>query len=322
MRTQDAKKLPLRDLLSRLGHEPVSEKAGDVWYLSPFHPETKPSFHIHEARNVWFDFSLGGSGGRSGGNVLDFVMCYFQVQDVGSALRHLDELYGGKPITVSPQKQEGKAAASVASAPEVANDHGTMQVQKVQPLQHWGLLDYIKKRGVDPSIARMYLKEIYYTVREGQPKPYFALAFPNRTADGKEGYEIRNAYVKGCIGKKDLSLIKPSQQNLFATKPVLVFEGIFDYLSLLTLQKKRQLDMPVIVLNGIPMGERAIELIREMGAAEVHLYLDHDAGGRDLTARFQRELEGVQFTDASRFYDGYKDINAYLEKQRQTLLAL
>lgn len=317
MRTQDAKKLPLKDVLSRLGHEPVSEKAGDVWYLSPFHPETKPSFHINEARNVWFDFSLGASGGRSGGNVLDFIMQYFQVQDIGSALRHLDDLYGGKPVTVSPPKQEAKTAAPVA-----ANDHDKMQVQKVQPLQHWGLLDYVKKRGIDPGIARLYLKEIYYTVRPGQEKPYFALAFPNRTADGSEGYEIRNAYVKGCIGTKDLSVIRPSQQTMFAVKPVCVFEGFMDFLSFLTLQKHRQLDMPVIVLNGIPMGERAIELLREMGATMVHLYLDHDAAGRDLTARFQRELEGVQVIDASRLYDGHKDMNEYLQKQRQTLLAL
>lgn len=315
MRTQNAKKLPLKDVLSRLGHEPVSEKSkpGDYWYLSPLRQESEPSFHILEARNVWYDFGLS-----AGGNVLDFAMRYFQVQDVGSALRYLDDLYGGKPVTVSPPKQESKAAVvSLASHRQEG-----MHVQKVQPLQHWGLLDYVKKRGIDPTIARMYLQEVYYTVRENQEKPYFALAFPNRTADGSAGYEIRNAYVKGCIGSKDLSLIQPTQQNLFATKPVVVFEGFLDFLSFLTWQKKRQLDSPVIVLNGIPMGERAIQLLRDMGAREVHLYLDHDTAGRDLTARFQRELEGVQVIDASRLYDGYKDMNEYLQKQRQTLLAL
>ncbi len=320
MRIQDAKKLPLRGLLSRLGHEPVSERAGDVWYISPFRQEEKPSFHIHEERNAWYDFGLG-----SGGNVLDFALRYFNAPNVSSALRHLDDVVGGKPLAALVPTLP-TAHTETPDASSTTPESSPMRVQKIQPLHHWGLLDYVKKRGIDPVIARRYLQEVYYTVREGQEKPYFALAFANRTADGKEGYEIRNAYVKGCIGKKDVSVLAPLRANSLEAQLV-CFEGFFDFLSYLTWNKQRELTMQVLVLNGIAMGERAMQIIQEQfvgegGVTEVRLYLDRDAAGRALTERFQRELTGVRVVDESGLYADDKDLNEFLQRQRQLLLAL
>ena len=46
----------------------------------------------------------------------------------------------------------------------------------------------------------MFCKEIHYELRD---RHYFALAFGNVSG----GYEMRNAYYKGCIKNKDISLI-------------------------------------------------------------------------------------------------------------------
>jgi hypothetical protein len=39
---------------------------------------------------------------------------------------------------------------------------------------------------------------------------YFAIGFPNRSG----GYEIRNAYFKGCISPKDISVISKGNEDL------------------------------------------------------------------------------------------------------------
>ena len=36
MNTQQAKRIPLVDILARLGYQPVKEVRSDLWYLSPF----------------------------------------------------------------------------------------------------------------------------------------------------------------------------------------------------------------------------------------------------------------------------------------------
>src|SRR5690349_17520080 len=73
MNAAQAKKIPLYDLLSKLGFAPADTRKGgnEVWYCSPFRVEKEPSFKIRLDRNIWFDFGEG-----VGGNVLDFVMKY------------------------------------------------------------------------------------------------------------------------------------------------------------------------------------------------------------------------------------------------------
>lgn len=316
MRTQDAKKIPMRELLARLGCEPASEKSGDVWYVSPFRPqEQKPSFHVRERDNVWYDFGLG-----SGGNVLDFVMQYFGLRDVPNALRKLDDMSGWQRVEPVGQGAAVRARPAAALAASAGSEASRMQTVKVQPLQHFGLLDYVKKRGIDVAVARIYLQEIYYTARPNQEKPYFALAFPNRMANGSEGYELRSAYFQGVQGQKDLSVIPPSQQE--QTSAVRVFEGFMDFLSWLTWTGQRRPDSAVIVLNSVSLGERAIALIREMGCSEVRLCLDHDTAGRELTAKFEQELADRHIVDDSMQYKGHKDFNAFLQDKGQMRLAL
>lgn len=91
MNAAQAKRIPLSELLARLGLHPQREDTvrGELWYLSSFRQETTPSFKVHLANNVWYDFGLAG-----GGNVIDFAMRYFQL-GFTEALRKLATLEGG-----------------------------------------------------------------------------------------------------------------------------------------------------------------------------------------------------------------------------------
>lgn len=188
MNTAQAKRIPLHDLLARLGFTPQRQRGSDWWYSSPFREETEPSFHINTERNIWYDLGRG-----EGGNVLDFAMAYGNVTGVGEALRWLErEWHGSRPLPLFGEAAPARQPARPASAPlaKAASAAATTEsipitIDQVQPLTHPALLGYLRSRGIPPEVARPYVQELHYT-RDG--KRYFALAFAN----GSGGYELRN----------------------------------------------------------------------------------------------------------------------------------
>lgn len=292
MNTYQAKRIPLGELLSRLGYAPHHTAKGEVWYLSPFRTEADASFKINTERNIWYDFGAG-----EGGNVLDFAMKYYRVGTIREALRALEELEGGARPAAPPPLPPAPSKA-VEPVPEDA-----IQVSRVQPLQNRALIGYLSKRGIAAEIARPYVQEMHYT-RSG--KPYFALAFPNRSG----GYELRNPYFKGVYGHKDISWVAGQD-----AQRAMVFEGFMDFLSALVHFKTPAPSMSVLVLNSVALRDKAADALRSAGITEAHLYLDHDPGGRELAVQLKGRLEGVNVIDQSGIYAGYKDFNAMLEQR-------
>ena len=84
------------------------------------------------------------------------------------------------------------------------------------------LLDYVASRGIDPVIARNYLKEIRYldTVKG---KEFYGLGTQNLSG----GYSIRNKYMKTNIAPMG---IVHFQAGGYSTNTH-VFEGMFDLLT-------------------------------------------------------------------------------------------
>jgi DNA primase len=334
MNSHQAKKVPLTEILDRLGYQPHHEVRGEVWYLSPFRSEQEPSFTVNEERNIWHDFGEG-----EGGNVIDFVMKHYGINDFSSALERLDTLVGGYREERDYQTRDLFTHPKPLGSP--GSDESTLEVVKVQEIKNEALRGYLRERGISPQTANPHLKEIYY--RRGG-KTYFALAFPNDS----EGYELRNRYFKGAHGSKDISSIngreggvntllakrKVSEQAGTNTEArtgissgtegsevaVTVFEGFMDFLSALEHYHK-PITTPVIVLNSVAMKDKAITAIRNMGAGKVYLYLDNDKAGRELTEHFREQLQGVTIVDNSSLYEGYKDFNEWLAKGRKQAVA-
>ena len=75
------KEIPITDLLTHLGHRPVSRaKGGRQWfYHSPLREDNNASFCVSSDKNLWYDF-----GTSRGGNVIDLARalngdCSFKV---------------------------------------------------------------------------------------------------------------------------------------------------------------------------------------------------------------------------------------------------
>ena len=315
MRAVDAKAIRMSVLLSALGYTPVRETGGEKWYLSPFRDEKDASFKLTADDRAWYDHGLG-----KGGNIIDFAMLKFST-DVSGALREIERHVQSSPAqTTLPLFGEPAApdrvTASVPPPAPVAAPRPAPAAHAVtiKPLATSTLCNYLRhQRRIDLAVAKTYLQEVWFKLQP-HGRWLFALAFPNDSG----GYEWRNAsdtnVYKRAWGGKNISTIQPTSGETPTT--VMVFEGFMDFLSALTYYRVATPRMPVIILNGTGMKDTAITAIRAMGVQKVHLYLDRDASGQQLTADFQAALSDRIVLDQSTLYQDHKDFNAFLQHQR------
>lgn len=172
-------------------------------------------------------------------------------------------------------------------------------------LTHPALLRYLQERGININLARLECKELHF-IHNG--KPYFAIGFPNVAG----GYEVRNRFFKGCIAPKDISHIRQQGEP---REKCLVFEGMMDYLSFLTLRMRNCPTMPnldgqdYIILNSVANVSKAIDVLHRY--ERIHCLLDNDEAGRNAYLELAREFSG-RIRDFSDNYNGHKDLNDYL----------
>jgi hypothetical protein len=289
MNSKQAKAEPLHEFLGRLGYQPARIRGDDLWYTSPFRPgERTPSFKIDRVKNVWFDHAMG-----EGGTIIDFVAHLNGTAEISRVLSTIEGVLGQTP-----------APPRIVIPDQVAAAREPPVIEGVREIQDATLETYLAMRGISVDLARMYLKEIAY--RTGG-KSYRALAFPNDS----EGFDIRNPTFKGTIGKKDTTFIvgtNPKQST--------VFEGVFDFLSVLTHYKREQSAANVLVLNSLALIERGGQRLRGTSTEQLYAYLDQDDAGRAGMLRFS-ELGEWEVIDGSSFYQGYKDANEFLVGRRR-----
>ena len=188
----------------------------------------------------------------------------------------------------------------------------SFQQLEVRELTHPALLRYLQERGIDTDLARSECKELHF-IHNG--KPYFAIGFPNVAG----GYEVRNRFFKGCIAPKDISHVRQQGEP---REKCLVFEGMMDYLSFLTLRMKNCPTMPnldgldYIILNSVSNVSKGIDALH--GYERIHCLLDNDEAGRNAYLELAREFSG-HIRDFSDNYNGHKDLNDYLYGIRREL---
>lgn len=215
MNIQEAKQIRIADYLQNLGYTPVKQQGNSLWYKSPFRQETEASFKVNTDLNLWFDYGLG-----KGGNIIALAEVLYASDYVPYLLNKIAERVPHiRPVSFSFRQQ--------ASEP-------SFQQLEVGELTHPALFNYFQERGIDTALAKPECKELHF-IHNG--KPYFAIGFPNVAG----GYEVRNRFFKGCIAPKDISHI---HQQGEPREKCLVFEGMMDYLSFLTLRMRNSPTMP------------------------------------------------------------------------------
>ena len=293
MTTQEAKSIKIADYLQSLGYTPVKQQGSSLWYKSPFRQETEASFKVNTDRNLWFDYGLG-----RGGNIIALTQELYASDHVPYLLdRIAEQAPRVRPVSYSFHQQSSQPS---------------FQHLEVRDLTHPALLRYLQERGINTALARQEYKELHF-IHNG--KPYFAIGFPNVAG----GFEVRNHFFKGCISPKDISHIRQQGEP---REKCLVFEGMMDYLSFLTLRIKNCPTMPnldrqdYVILNSVTNVSKAIDVL--YGYERIHCLLDNDEAGRKAYRELERELSG-RIRDFSHNYSGHKDLNDFLCGKRQDL---
>lgn len=293
MNIQEAKQIRIADYLQSLGCTPVKQQGNSLWYKSPFRQETEASFKVNIDRNLWFDYGLG-----RGGNIIALAQELYASDYVPYLLNKIAEQAPYiRPVSFSFRQQAFEPS---------------FQQLGVRELTHPALLHYLQERGINTDLARSECKELHF-IHNG--KPYFAIGFPNVAG----GYEVRNRFFKGCIAPKDISHIRQQGEP---REKCLVFEGMMDYLSFLTLRMRNCPAMPnldgqdYIILNSVANVSKAIDVLH--GYGRIHCLLDNDEAGRNAYLKLAKEFSGY-IRDFSDNYNGHKDLNDYLCGKRQNL---
>ena len=271
---KEARQKSIIKVLGDFGIAPKRQTSKAAWYLSPLRTEKEASFCVTLNKNLWYDFGKG-----QGGNVIDLVIELKSCSPM-EALRYLSSQ---SSFFFNPREVE----KSYRDEPLKIND--------IKEIQHPALLQYLQSRSISVSTARNFCKEVWYKYNG---RTHFSIGLPNSSG----GWELRNKYFRNSTAPKSYSLI--SQQK----KRLLLFEGMFDFLSLATMDKDLIVSADILVLNSLGFINRSLTLLSKY--QEISLYFDNDAAGKKAAKKF-KELP-MTIKDCSSTYRGFKDLNERL----------
>lgn len=320
MKADQANNIDLPDLLSRLGHEPVSIQKGgnELWYLSPFRTEKEPSFHISKGRKyawVWKDF------GDEGGTVIDFIMRLQGHRDLKKVLSYLTGFTSNHIKILPSPKRVGKSQSQAplfsfhgqeAELPLNFSEDRELAFIKAHEIRNPIIYRYLtKQRAIPRPLIDRYLKEVHYHNKK-MGKDFFAFGIENRSG----GYEIRAASdeykFKSALTSRDVTFIKGKEP---ARKSVNIVEGMTDFLSLLAMYNTEELAGDTIIMHSVSSYARTAEIIKGMDFKAIHTFLDNDKSGEKHTQKFKDDF-GDKVKNQSSLFEPYQDLNQALVANR------
>ena len=285
-------------------------KGRNYFFSSPLRSERTPSFSVNTAQNLWCDF---GSANKNGGNLINLVeqlnptwsehqvLAYLE-QQIKDLNLDFTEDYNAR---IKEEEEKEKWKETKQAEREEAQSQNTV-VERVIPLSHPYLRDYVIQRRIDFNIAQRYCKEVHYSLYGNH---YYAIAFMNVAA----GMETRNKLYKRCIGKKTISTIYPMGAP---QKHCCVFEGFFDLLTYVTIETWMpdtgiSIGSPCdfFVLNGVGEVKQLLPYLKDYDS--IHCYLDNDDAGKTATNTIMKSFPDMAIDESYR-YKGYNDLNDFL----------
>ena len=269
-------KIPLEEVLQILGHLPTKQSEKEAWFLNPFGTENHASFKLNKRLNIWYLFSEG-----IGGNNTDFMKKYLNASISEVLVWAENQNFSSFQNQNFPNQKFENLAKNY-------------EIFEVKEIQHPALLDYLKNRNVEDQ--KKWVEEIHYQMND---KKYFGIGFKNDS----DGYEIRNAYSKICLGKKDITTIKNNSKSLR------IFEGFFDFLSFKNIEKSLENETSdYMILNSVSMINKIKNSIENY--ENIELYFDNDSAGNRAVQMIKSEENDAE--DCRVLYSDFKDLNDWL----------
>lgn len=273
------KNINIREILNSFSLFPSKENSKSAFYFAFDRKERTPSVIVNFGKNTAFDFGTG----KQYDNVS--LVQAIKKCSVSEALEYLKQFEFSSFEQNKPRKNERNSDKESKS---------NYEILEIKNVEHSSLLSYLKSRNLE--IPKSELKEIHYLLNDNK---YFGLAFRNDSG----GYEIRNPFIKICLGKKDISTIKNGSETLR------IFEGFTDYLSFKILENPLEKEpSDYLILNSVSMLFKAKNEIKNY--QKVELYFDNDRAGNLATEQLLNLNENI--SDERILFKNHKDLNAFL----------
>ncbi|MCG6188591.1 toprim domain-containing protein [Maribellus maritimus] len=288
MALSDIKQISIREYLRNKSILPKKDFGYYGMYFCPFREDHNTSFKVDYRKNIWYDF-----GTNEGGSIIDLDMkmnnCTFH-----EAATRLEKDFSGRDLNFFSFHRGN-------TLDKKKNNETSIIIHDISEISHRKLIEWVNARKIDLSLANLYCREVHYQVRN---RVYFSVGFEN----DKGGYELSSSpSFKGCIPPKEITTMKSGHETCLA------FEGFWDFLSYLTLQKTDKTRYDVVILNSVANIKKALPFLKEH--KNICAFLDNDESGRKA---FQMiKLSCFSVDDMSIRYTGYKDLNDYLCGKKQ-----
>jgi hypothetical protein len=288
MALSDIKQISIREYLKNMGILPKKDFSYYGMYFCPFRQDHNASFKVDYRQNIWYDF-----GTNEGGSIIDLVMkmnnCTFH-----EAATQLEKDFSGTDLNPFSFHRSNILDKKRNRKPSIT-------IRDIHAISHTKLIEWINARKIDLSLANLYCREVHYQVRD---KMYFSVGFEN----DKGGYELSSPpSFKGCSPPKEITTKKNGHDTCLA------FEGFWDFLSYLTLQKTDKTKYDVAILNSVANIKKVLSFLKEH--KNICAFLDNDESGRKAFQKIKSSCFSVD--DMSIRYTGYKDLNDYLCGKKQ-----
>jgi len=283
MTLDEIKQINIREYLEQMNIHSVKDYGNYGMYHSPYREDSNVSFKVDYQKNIWYDF-----GTNEGGSIIDLVMkmgnCYFHqaanMLENNPAYMHINN----------------NADNSFSFNGNKSSNVFENKIENIIPITHPKLIAWVQERKIDLNLANLYCREIHYQNQSGR---FFSIGFGNDNG----GYELSSPTgFKGCFPPKDIKTIRNDKDSC------LVFEGFWDFLSYLTIQKVEKTKHDVAVLNSVANIEKAMSFLKRHKS--IYTYLDNDDAGRKATELIKSANSTVY--NRSTQYAEYKDLNDYL----------
>ena len=209
------------------------------------------------------------------------------------------------PIVEAANSQEEETP--VTEEPKIVIN---TRVSLLSKYAHNATKRYIENRGIPIDIAAKYCVDIsYHYANDRTGKIYHGMGFRNQS----KGYVVRNGLglrlSKFNIGHNDITVVPIANTGNY-----FVFEGVFDFLSILELNRQTgtENDFDVIVLNTVTNWKKTWPILDN--ANGIALMLDTDKAGDSTTAKLlERYPNAIDNRQPLREY-GVEDWNDLLKK--------
>lgn len=298
MKIEDANRIPLPEILGKIGFAACNHTPGGILYVIPQKNRIYGRFLIKVQGNTWTNLEDG-----SHGNAVEFVSMYLEANHFNhqeaDVLQWFDNVFwtnnffDAVPI---PDEQLGKYI-----------------FKNEEPIYRPSLKRFLKNRGIPLLYADLFLRELIVK-NTFTDKRIYVLGLKN----DKGGWNIRNDYTSSNVGPMDFTFLRGT---IHKPDGIHIFRDIYDYLSQMVARQGEPFKNDAIILNSPTCMADSLSIIRKYGYRKVYTWLANSKIGAQATAAYDEFFKtepDLKHYPMNAVYKSFHNLNQWLLSKQKS----